>query len=83
MDDDDDDFKFDDLLSTKSDEENDAEDLDGIHDEKMTAIMDELQIWRSRNLSSPYESWDVDRKTEFDVSIHLGLNQLFSMCCCR
>jgi hypothetical protein len=75
MDDDDDDFKFDDLLSTKSDEEKDAEDQDGINDEKMTAIMDELQIWRSRNVSSPYESWDVDRKTEFDVSIHLVLNQ--------
>jgi hypothetical protein len=77
MDDDDDDFKFDDLLSTKSDEEKDAEDLDGINDEKMTAIMDELQIWRSRNVSSPYESWDVDRKTEFDVSIHLVLTNYF------
>ena len=72
MDDDDDDFKFDDDYSTiKSDEENDAEDIDGINDDKMASIMDELQIWRSRNVSSPYESWDVDRKTEFDVSIHL------------
>lgn len=78
---DDDDFKFD--YTTKSDEENDAEDLDGINDVKMTAIMDELQIWRSRNVSSPYESWDVDRKTEFDVSIHLFFESLFCTCCCR
>lgn len=75
-DDDDDDFKFDDdNFTTKSDEENDADDLNGINDDKMTAIMDELQIWRSRNVSSPYESWDADRKTEFDVSIYCVLNQ--------
>jgi hypothetical protein len=55
-------FKFDD------DEEETAEGGDNgdANDEQIESIMDELQVWRERNDSSPYESWDNDRKGEFD-----------------
>ena len=63
VDDDDEDlFKFDDDLVSGDD--TDVND----NDEQIESIMDELQIWRERNDSSPYESWDIDRKSEFDVS---------------
>lgn len=39
--------------------------------EPIEVIMDELQVWRERNLSSPYDKWDRDRKEEFDVSLNL------------
>lgn len=62
-------FKFDD------DEEETAEGGDNgdANDEQIESIMDELQVWRERNDSSPYESWDNDRKGEFDVSIPIYL----------
>lgn len=55
-------FKFDDEDEVVGDDAND-------NDEQIESIMDELQVWRERNESSPYESWDNDRKSEFDVSI--------------
>jgi len=61
VDDDDSDlFKFDD------EEEEVSGDDDNDNDEQIESIMDELQVWRERNESSPYESWDNDRKSEFD-----------------
>lgn len=62
-------FKFDD------DEEETTEGGDNgdANDEQIESIMDELQVWRERNDSSPYESWDNDRKGEFDVSIPIYL----------
>eukprot|EP00984_Skeletonema_dohrnii_P012986 scaffold5333_cov95-Skeletonema_dohrnii-CCMP3373.AAC.2 len=61
VDDDDSDlFKFDD-----EDDEISGDD-DNDNDEQIESIMDELQVWRERNESSPYESWDNDRKSEFD-----------------
>jgi hypothetical protein len=74
MDDDDDDdgtswkFDDDDDNDKKGEDAKGEEDSDEIDDEKMSSIMDELQVWRGRNASSPYEAWDVDRKDEFDVS---------------
>ena len=70
LDDDDDSWKFDDdddNDETKEDNEK-AIKGDSIQDEDMSSILEELQVWRERNASSPYESWDVDRKNEFDVS---------------
>ena len=65
VDDDDSDlFKFDD-----DEEEEVSGDAGDENDEQIESIMDELQVWRERNESSPYESWDNDRKSEFDVSI--------------
>jgi hypothetical protein len=65
-------FKFDD------DEEETAEGGDNgdANDEQIESIMDELQVWRERNDSSPYESWDNDRKGEFDVSATIYLLNL-------
>lgn len=62
-------FKFDD------DEEGTAEGGDNgdANDEQIESIMDELQVWRERNDSSPYESWDNDRKGEFNVSAPIYL----------
>lgn len=57
-------WKFDD-----EDDKNGEVENAGENDEKMTAIIDELQVWRGRNASSPYEDWDIDRKNEFDVSL--------------
>ena len=51
--------------------EEDAGGSGDIDDEKVASIMDELQVWRGRNVSSPYEAWDADRKDEFDVSFEL------------
>jgi len=56
-------WKFDDEDDKKGEVENVGED-----DEKMSSIIDELQVWRGRNASSPYLDWDMDRKNEFDVS---------------
>jgi len=57
-------FKFDD------DEVSSGDDVHvNDNDEQIESIMDELQVWRERNESSPYESWDNHRKSEFDVSI--------------
>jgi hypothetical protein len=81
MDDDDDgtSWKFDDDEDDKNKEDaEDGEDSGDIDDEKMASIMDELQVWRGRNSSSPYEAWDVDRKDEFDVSPNLSLFLNFS-----
>ncbi|KAL3826892.1 hypothetical protein ACHAXA_000860 [Cyclostephanos tholiformis] len=77
MDDDDDDdgisWKFDDDDDdTKNEDAKDKGDSDDIDDEKMASIMDELQVWRGRNASSPYEAWDVDRKDEFDTKEFWG-----------
>ena len=76
-DDDDFDFKFDEDEEEKKREEGDEkEDIgDEVNDEKLALIMDELQVWRGRNVSSPYEAWDADRKSEFDVSF------ITSFCC--
>mmetsp|Transcript_11806 Transcript_11806/g.25518 ORF Transcript_11806/g.25518 Transcript_11806/m.25518 type:complete len:779 (-) Transcript_11806:91-2427(-) len=68
LDDDDDgsSWKFDDEEEEeKKAEEEAAADGDDV-DEKMASILDELQVWRERNVSSPYEVWDADRKSEFD-----------------
>lgn len=66
LDDDDDgtSWKFDDEDDKNGEVENAGED-----DEKMASIIDELQVWRGRNASSPYKDWDMDRKNEFDVSL--------------
>lgn len=80
MDDDDDDFKFDDDdvdNKKKGDADEDEEGVDSINDEKIATIMDELQVWRGRNTSSPYESWDADRKTEFDQWIDSYIATLY------
>ncbi len=61
-------WKFDDEDDKIGEVENAGED-----DEKMAAIIDELQVWRGRNASSPYEDWDIDRKNEFDVSLIFAL----------
>lgn len=61
-------WKFDDEEDEKKEEEDKKEALGGDADEKMASIMDELQVWRGRNVSSPYEAWDTDRKEEFNVS---------------
>ena len=78
-DDDDFDFKFDDdedEEEKKREEGDEKEDIgDEVNDEKLASIMDELQVWRGRNVSSPYEAWDADRKSEFDVSF------ITSFCC--
>ena len=69
--DDDQSWKFDDE-DVKKDEEEDAA-ADDARDEQVAIIMDELQVWRGRNESSQYDSWDTDRKGEFDVSLTLCL----------
>jgi hypothetical protein len=71
-DDDPDAWKFDD-----EEEDTEEDDKEGDATEPIESIMDELQVWRERQVSSPYESWDDDRKMEFDVS-HRGLD-----CCIR
>ncbi|KAL7534722.1 hypothetical protein ACHAXR_006819 [Thalassiosira sp. AJA248-18] len=58
---------FDDENDKNEAEEEGESDVDA--DEKLTLIMDELQVWRERNASSPYEAWDVERKDEFDMWI--------------
>ena len=63
-------FKFDD---DDGDDATASVDDVNSNDEEIESIMDELQVWRERNESSPYESWDNDRKAEFDVSIPLLL----------
>mmetsp|Transcript_25657 Transcript_25657/g.55175 ORF Transcript_25657/g.55175 Transcript_25657/m.55175 type:complete len:752 (+) Transcript_25657:95-2350(+) len=75
LDDDDDgtSWKFDDEDEKKEEEEAHY----GAADEKMASIMDELQVWRGRNASSPYEAWDVDRKTEFDQWIEKYVTTLY------
>lgn len=74
LDDDDDgsSWKFDD----EDDKKEDVQD-DGVADEKMAAIMDELQVWRRRNESSPYDAWDGDRKSEFDQWIEKYVSILY------
>jgi len=74
LDDDDDgtSWKFDDEDDNKEDLQN-----DGVADEKMASIMDELQVWRERNVSSPYEAWDADRKNEFDQWIESYVAALY------
>ena len=69
--DDDQSWKFDDE-DDKKDEEEDAA-ADDARDEQVAMIMDELQVWRGRNESSQYDSWDTDRKGEFDVSLTVCL----------
>ena len=73
----------DDGTSWKFDDDDDEEDKkeggdegdgdSGNEDEKMASLLDELQVWRERNASSPYQAWDIDRKSEFDVSLFVGL----------
>jgi len=65
--DDDQSWKFDDEDDKKDEEEDSA--ADDVRDEQVALIMDELQVWRGRNESSQYDSWDTDRKGEFDVSL--------------
>ena len=57
----DDEFNFDDNDTTENESEK----------EPIEAIMDELQVWREKNISSPYESWEQGMKEEFDVSFTL------------
>lgn len=67
-------FKFDDEKEESSkggDEGNDNGQIE--------SIMDELQVWRKRNDSSPYEAWDNDRKIEFDVSVVALLLRIISI----
>lgn len=68
LDDDDDgtSWKFDDEEEEEKKAEEEVAADDGDVDEKMASILDELQVWRERNVSSPYEAWDADRKNEFD-----------------
>jgi hypothetical protein len=63
---------FDDDLDTewKFDQTESAREEEGaVEKEPIETIMDELQVWRTRNESSPYDQWDRDRKQEFDVSL--------------
>ena len=62
-------FNFDDDEDDKKNEREEEKNV-GAEEERLASIMDELQVWRQRNASSPYEAWDVDRKEEFDVSVH-------------
>eukprot|EP00581_Thalassiosira_minuscula_P014151 CAMPEP_0183721028 /NCGR_PEP_ID=MMETSP0737-20130205/13467_1 /TAXON_ID=385413 /ORGANISM="Thalassiosira miniscula, Strain CCMP1093" /LENGTH=782 /DNA_ID=CAMNT_0025950991 /DNA_START=126 /DNA_END=2474 /DNA_ORIENTATION=+ len=82
LDDDDDDsvWKFDDDEEDKKSKEGEAEEKaedDVDEDEQMASILDELQVWRERNASSSYESWDVDRKNEFDQWIEKYVATLY------
>lgn len=54
-----------------------AEEKDSDNDEKMASILDELQVWRERNASSPYDAWDIDRKKEFDQWIEVYVAALY------
>lgn len=67
------DFKFDD--GEKKEDEEDSEKPKG----DVEAIMNELQVWRQKNVDSPYESWDGQAIKEFDVSVSDVCNALF--CC--
>jgi hypothetical protein len=49
------------------DEDDDTKKAD-LEKEPIEKVMDELQVWRERNVSSAYDKWDADRKVEFDVS---------------
>ena len=86
-DDDDDDgtsWKFDDDDDDDDDGKKKEEDGEGsgdIDDERVASIMDELQVWRGRNASSPYEAWDADRNDEFDVSFQFMV--CVSLCLCE
>ncbi|KAL7471474.1 hypothetical protein ACHAXS_011756 [Conticribra weissflogii] len=59
-------FKFDD---DDPKDGTDGENGEGVTAEEVESIMDELQLWRQRNVDSPYEGWDADRKKEFDTWI--------------
>lgn len=60
-------WKYDDDEEEKKDEKESEEGgAASKDDERMAAITEELQVWRGRNDSSPYQSWDSDRKAEFD-----------------
>ena len=75
-DEDGDSWKFDEEEEEKKEEEKEVEgEL-----ESLESIMDELQVWRERNASSPYESWDLDRKKEFDVRFRLLQFIVLLMC---
>lgn len=71
-DDDDDTWRFDDDEDRKRDaDDGDRDDAEEEKDsrkerERLVSIMDELQVWRERNASSPYEDWDAGSKDDFD-----------------
>ena len=71
FDDDDDDMLglFGDDKEEDDKDDNNEDESGAASSEKLASIMDELQVWRERNASSPYEAWDADRKDEFDVSV--------------
>ncbi|KAL7547943.1 hypothetical protein ACHAWF_011210 [Thalassiosira exigua] len=57
-------WKFDD--DDDKEEKNEGQDEEEEEGAGLTTVVDELQKWRERNASSPYEMWDADRKKEFD-----------------
>lgn len=67
-------WKFDD-----NDEKNGVVENANENNETMASIIDELQVWRGRNASSPYKDWDMDRKNEFDVSFFFVLMPLIAL----
>ena len=79
FDDDDDDsaWKFDDDDDVKDDVKEDASSGGVDQDDRLPSVMDELQVWRERNASSPYAAWDIDRKDEFDQWIEKYVSILY------
>ena len=61
----DDEFKFDDSSNNDTKDNGETSKVD------VEAIMNELQVWRQKNVESPYENWDDDTTKEFDVSFIL------------
>ena len=61
----DDEFKFDDSSNNDTKDNGETSKVD------VEAIMNELQVWRQKNVESRYENWDDDTTKEFDVSFIL------------
>jgi len=70
----DDEFKFDDSSNndTKDNGETDKVEVE------VEAIMNELQVWRQKNVESPYENWDDDTTKEFDQWMEKYISTLSS-----
>lgn len=61
----DEEFKFDDSSNKDTNDDGETSKVD------VEAIMNELQVWRQKNVDSPYENWNDDTMKEFDVSLIL------------
>lgn len=55
----DEDWKFEDEDEKKAEDKEDEAAL-------LESLVDELQMWRKKHQTSPYDSWDEDRRGEFD-----------------